>query len=166
MGSTSSAAAAAVLASSTSAREGMIDCTAGGAGSRTKSDHYNRDMGKTVAVIGASSDRRKFGNKALRSFQAQGFTVVPINPNEREVEGHPTYPSVLDYPGTFDMATVYVPAEAGVRVMEDLAKKGVPEIWLNPGADEPAVVARARDLGLKVVQACSIIGIGDTPWRY
>jgi hypothetical protein len=123
-------------------------------------------MGKTVAVIGASSNRRKFGNKALRAFAHQGFTVIPINPNEPEVEGHPTYPTVLDYPGAIDMATVYVPASAGIGVMDDLKKKGVPEVWLNPGADEDAVVERARQLGLNVIQACSIIGIGETPWRY
>ena len=75
-------------------------------------------------------------------------------------------PSVLDVPETIDMATLYVPAEAGLRVLEDLAKKGVKEIWLNPGADEDSVVARAKQLGLNIIQACSIIGIGDSPYRY
>ena len=121
---------------------------------------------KTVAIIGASADRRKFGNKALRAFEKQGFRVLAINPNEAEVEGHKTFASVLDVPDPIDMATVYVPPEAGVRVMDDLAKKGVPEVWLNPGADEDAVVARAKQLGLKTVIACSIIGIGDSPYRY
>jgi predicted CoA-binding protein len=123
-------------------------------------------VSKTVAIVGASSSRAKFGNKALRAFEKQGFRVVAINPNEREVEGHKTYASVLDFPEPIDMATVYVPGSVGVRVMEDLAKKGVPEVWLNPGADDDAVVARARQLGLKTVIACSIIGIGDTPYRY
>jgi predicted CoA-binding protein len=123
-------------------------------------------VAKTVAVIGASSNRRKFGNKALRSFEAQGYTVIPINPNQAEVEGHKAYPTVLDYPGEIDMATVYVPAAAGLRVMDDLKKKAIAEVWLNPGADDAAVVARARELGLNIIQACSIIGIGDTPWRY
>ena len=121
---------------------------------------------KTVAVIGASANRAKFGNKALRAFEKQGFRVIPINPNESEVEGHKTYASVLDVPDPIDMATVYVPASAGVRVMDDLAKKGVPEVWLNPGADEDAVIARAKELGLKTVIACSIIGIGDSPYKY
>ena len=121
---------------------------------------------KTVAVIGASSNRNKFGNKALRSFERQGYRVLAINPNEAEVEGHRTFASVLDVPGTIDMATVYVPASAGVGVMEQLAKKGVNEVWLNPGADDDDVVERGRALGLKVVQACSIIGIGDSPSRY
>jgi uncharacterized protein len=118
---------------------------------------------KTVAVIGASSNRAKYGNKALRAFERQGYRVIPINPNEAEVEGHRTYASVLDVPERIDMATVYVPSDIGVRVLEDVAKKGIPELWLNPGADEPEVVARARELGLNPVVACSILGIGERP---
>ena len=121
---------------------------------------------KVVAVIGASSNRNKFGNKALRAFERRGYTVIPINPNEAEVEGHKTFASVLDFPGTIDMATVYIPASAGVSVMEQLAQKGVGVVWLNPGADDGEVVDRARDLGLNVVQACSIIAIGESPSRY
>jgi hypothetical protein len=123
-------------------------------------------MPRTVAIVGASSDRRKFGNKALRAFANQGYTVFAINPHEREIEGHPAYASVLDVPVALDMATVYVPADAGVRVMEELAAKQVGEVWLNPGADDPEVVERARQLGVKTIQACSIIGIGESPRRY
>jgi uncharacterized protein len=123
-------------------------------------------MPRTVAVIGASSNRRKFGNKALRAFASQGFTVLPINPNEREVEGYRTYPSVLDVPGTIDMATLYVPPHIGLRVIDEIAKKGIEEVWLNPGADGDEVVARARELGINLIRACSITGIGDSPGRY
>ena len=123
-------------------------------------------MSKVVAVIGASSNRHKFGNKALRAFRNHGFTVIAINPNETEVEGQTAYPTVLAYPGRIDMATVYVPPDAGVRVMDDLKQKGIGEVWLNPGADDRSVVQRARQLGLNVVQACSIVGIGDSPSRY
>ena len=121
-------------------------------------------MSKTVAIIGASSNRNKFGNRALRAFERQGFTVLAINPNEREVEGHQTYPTVLAVPGPIDMATVYVPPAVGVLVMEQLAAKGVPEVWLNPGADGDEVLARARELGVKTIQACSILGIGESPY--
>jgi predicted CoA-binding protein len=121
---------------------------------------------KTVAVIGASSNRRKFGNKALRAFANKGFTVIPINPNESEVEGYRSYRSVLDVPDTIDAATVYVPPSVGVKVMEDLAKKGVARVWLNPGADDPQVVRRARELGIEPTLACSIIAIGESPARY
>jgi predicted CoA-binding protein len=121
---------------------------------------------KTVAIIGASSNRAKFGNKALRAFAKQGYTVIPINPTETEVEGHRAYASVMDVPGPIDMATIYVPGPIGVRVMDDLAKKGIPEVWLNPGADDRQVVDRARALGLKTLIHCSIIAIGDSPARY
>jgi predicted CoA-binding protein len=123
-------------------------------------------MSRTVAIIGASSNRHKYGNKALRAFVNQGFTVLAINPNEAEVEGHRTFASVLDVPGPIDMATVYVPPEIGVRVIDDIARKGIPEVWLNPGADGPDVVRRARELGVKTIQACSIFGIGESPGRY
>lgn len=123
-------------------------------------------MVRTVAVIGASKNRDKFGNKALRAFAKRGYSVIPINPNEVDVEGYRTYASVLDVPGPIDLATVYVPPQAGVRVMEELAKKGVGEVWLNPGADGWAVVSRARELGLRTTQHCSIIAIGESPASY
>jgi predicted CoA-binding protein len=121
-------------------------------------------MAKTVAIIGASSDRRKFGNRAMRAFQRQGFIVIPINPNEAEVEGHRTYPTVLDVPGPIDMATFYVPPEIGESVIEQVARKGIAEIWLNPGSESTALLARARALNLKPIVACSIIGIGENPY--
>ncbi len=123
-------------------------------------------MPKTVAVIGASSNRQKFGNKAFRAFRQKGHTVIPVNPNEPEVEGTKTVASVLDIPGEVDMVTVYVPPSVGVRVMDDVAKKGVKELWLNPGADDDAVIARARQLGLEPIVACSIAGIGENPYNY
>ena len=120
-------------------------------------------MTKTVAVVGASSHRGKFGNKALRAFQAQGYHVVPINPNEREVEGLPTFASVLDVPGPIDMATVYVQPEVTKRLLDEFQRKGIPEIWVNPGAEDDQVMAEARRRGMNVIFACSIIGIGRSP---
>jgi predicted CoA-binding protein len=119
-----------------------------------------------VAIIGASADRRKFGNKALRAFRSQGYAAVPIHPTAVEVEGEKAYASVLAYPGDFDEVSVYLGADAGLPVMDEIAQKGIPIVWLNPGADEPQVVARAQALGLKPRVACSILGIGDSPIRY
>jgi uncharacterized protein len=119
-----------------------------------------------VAVIGASSDRSKFGNKAVRAFLHHGDTVVPINPREAEVEGLTAYPSVLDVPGTIDMATFYLPPRLGLAVLDEVVRKGIGEVWFNPGADSPELVAKARDLGLKAIAACSIVAIGESPARY
>lgn len=123
-------------------------------------------MAKTVAVVGASSDRQKFGNKALRAFQAEGHTVIPINPNEAQVEGLQSYASVLDVPGPIDMATVYVQPEIGLRLLAEFEEKGIPEIWINPGAESDALLAEARRRKLNVIAACSIVAIGQSPYSF
>jgi hypothetical protein len=118
---------------------------------------------RTVAVIGASNDRSKFGNKAVRAFRQQGYQVFPINPHERDVEGMRAYATVLDVPDAIGMATFYVPPEIGLQVIEQVASKRIPEVWLNPGAESPALLTRARALGIEPVLACSIIGAGASP---
>jgi uncharacterized protein len=123
-------------------------------------------MAKTVAVVGASSDRSKFGNKAFRAFQAEGYRVVPINPNEPRVEGVATYASVLDVPEAIDMATVYVQPGVTLRLLDEFERKKIPEIWVNPGAEDGAVMAEARRRKLNVIFACSIVGIGRSPYQF
>jgi predicted CoA-binding protein len=123
-------------------------------------------MAKTVAVIGASNDRSKFGNKAFRAFKAQGYTVIPINPNEQQVEGTPAYASVLDVPGTIDMATVYVQPAITARLLPEFEQKQIAEIWVNPGAESDELLADARRRKLNVIAACSIIAIGRSPSEF
>ena len=118
---------------------------------------------KTVAVIGASIDRNKYGNKAVRAFLRQGYRVFPVNPSEPEVEGQPAYKSILDVPGELEKVSVYVRPEVLLKLLPDIAKKGCRELWLNPGTESAAVLAEAERLGLNVIQACSIIGVGLTP---
>ena len=118
---------------------------------------------KTVAVIGASNDRAKFGNKAVRAFRQQGYTVYPVNPKEKEIEGLAAYQSILDVPVRPQMVSVYVPPPVLVNILPDIAAKGCDELWLNPGAESEEVLDEAKRLGLKVVQACSIMGVGMSP---
>lgn len=118
----------------------------------------------TVAVVGASSDRRKFGNKSLRAHALRGYTVYPVNPREEFVEGHRAYASVADLPGEgIDRVTMYLPPALVLTVLEQIAAKQVREVWLNPGTDSPEVSARARELGLNVVRGCSIVDLGMSP---
>jgi|SRR5438876_10370157 len=123
-------------------------------------------MGKVVAVIGASNDRSKFGNRAVRAFLRQGYTVVPINPHENEVEGLRAYKSIRDVPGSIDMASFYVPPDVGLQVIEDVAKKGVAEVWLNPGAESERLIRRAQALHIEPIIACSIVAIGQDPYAF
>ena len=118
---------------------------------------------KSVAVLGASADRAKFGNKAVRAFRQQGWTVYPVNPKETEIEGLPCYKSIAELPARPKMISAYLPPPVLLKVLPDIAAKGCEELWLNPGTESGAVLAEAERLGLNVVQACSILGIGVSP---
>ena len=118
---------------------------------------------KTVAVIGASNDRNKYGNKAARAFAHHGYTVYPVNPNEIEVEGLPAFKSIADVPGRPDTVTVYVPPPRVLKMLPAIAAKGCDELWLNPGTESDEVLAEAERLGLNVIQACSIVAVGMSP---
>jgi predicted CoA-binding protein len=120
---------------------------------------------KTVAVIGASSNREKWGNKAVRAFAQQGYTVYPVNPNEPEVEGHKTYPNIKEVPVRPDTITVYVPPPRLVKILPDIAARGCDELFLNPGTESDEVLAECERLGLNAIQACSIIAVGVAPGR-
>ncbi len=120
----------------------------------------------TVAVVGASTNRRKYGNKAVRAFRNAGYDVYPINLKEGEIEGLKAYRSLDDLPvDQLDSVTIYVPPDAVLGVLDQVASKRPGEVWLNPGTATREVVARAEALGLNAIQECSILGVGERPER-
>ena len=119
-----------------------------------------------VAVIGASNNHEKFGNKAVRSYVAHGHSVYPVNLRETTVEGLTAYRSILDVPVKLDATLVYVPPEVTIRLLPAIAKKGPGALYLNPGSEDDAVVARAAELGLEPLLECAIVAIGDRPSNY
>lgn len=99
----------------------------------------------TVAVIGASRDRAKFGNKSVRAHQRQGYEVFPVNPHADEVEGLPAYPTIADVPvDALDRVSMYVPPEVGVALLEAIRNKNPRELWLNPGSESEELSAEGR----------------------
>lgn len=118
---------------------------------------------KTIAIIGASTDRSKFGNKAVRAFRQQGYEVYPVNPKGETVEGLCAFKSIAEVPVRPQMVSVYLPPPVLLKVLPDIAAKGCDELWLNPGTESDAVLAEAERLKLNVVQACSIVGVGVSP---
>lgn len=117
----------------------------------------------TIAIIGASADRSKFGNKAVRAFARQGYTVYPVNPKEAEIAGLPVFKSISEVPARPDLISVYLPPPVLLKVLPAIAAKGCDEFWLNPGTESDEVLVEAERLGLNVIQACSIVGIGISP---
>jgi predicted CoA-binding protein len=118
---------------------------------------------KTIAIIGASNDRNKFGNKAVRAFRQQGYEVFPVNPKEATVEGLPGFKCIMEVPVRPHKISVYLPPQVLLKVLPEIAAKGCDELWLNPGTESTEVLAEAERLGLNVVQACSIVAVGLSP---
>jgi predicted CoA-binding protein len=121
----------------------------------------------TVAVIGASSDRSKFGNKSVRAHLKLGYRVYPVSLRGGEVEGLTAYTSIDEVPvSPLDRVSLYVPPHVGLTMLEAIAAKGCRELWLNPGAESPELIARAEQLGLNAIQGCSIVDLGVTPGQF
>jgi uncharacterized protein len=119
-----------------------------------------------VAVLGASRDRSKYGNRAVRAYLRQGYTVYPVHPSAPSIEGQPAYRSVLEIPAAeLDRITIYLPPSVSAAILGEVARKPAREVWFNPGADGPEVVRKARELGLNVITGCSIMAIGVSPYK-
>jgi predicted CoA-binding protein len=118
----------------------------------------------TVAILGASADRGKFGNKSVRAHLRQGYEVFPINPKGGQIEGLTVYEHISQVPAPrLDRVSVYLPPSVALLALPDIAAKGCDELWLNPGSDSAEVVAKAEELGLNPIQACSIVDLGISP---
>ena len=117
----------------------------------------------SVAVIGASKDRRKYGNKAVRAYEENGFRVHPVNPGEATIEGLPAYPSIDEVPEPLDYVSLYVPPAVGLKLLPAIAAKKPKELWLNPGSESDELIEAAADLHLRAIVACSIVALGMSP---
>lgn len=118
---------------------------------------------KTVAVVGASYDRAKYGNKAVRAYLADGWTVYPVIRRGDELEGLKAYTSLRDVPQPLNRVTIYLPPKLGLTLLEDIAAVKPDEFYVNPGAESPELLAKAKELGLEPIVACSILAIGQMP---
>lgn len=114
----------------------------------------------TVAILGASADRSKYGNKSLLAHLAKGYDVYPVNPKGGEIEGLPVHRTLADVPVPhLDRISVYLPPAVLLGLLDEIAAKGCDELWLNPGSDSSDVVDRARAIGLEPIVACSIVDL-------
>src|SRR5262245_22861096 len=120
----------------------------------------------TVAILGASADRSKFGNKSVRAHLQQGYAVYPINPKGGHIEGLTVYRSLSALPDDakpLARISVYLPPPVLLGVLSEIADVGCGELFLNPGSDSDEVVNKARELGLDPIVACSIVNLGVHP---
>lgn len=122
---------------------------------------------KKVAIVGASRNRGKFGNKAVRAYLEKGYLVYPIHPTAEEIEGQKAYRSVREIPDRVEWVSFYVPPSVGLKIIEEVAQKeGMTVVYLNPGADSMELIEKGRALGLEMKPICSILAIGANPSEY
>ena len=111
----------------------------------------------TVAVIGASADPDKYGNKSIHAHLDAGYEVYPVTRRGGEIEGLKAFSSVEDIPVSLDRVTLYLPPTLGLEVIDAIARKGTKELFLNPGSESPELIEKAKSLGLSPILACSIV---------
>ena len=120
-------------------------------------------MKQDIIIIGASSKREKYGNKAVRAYQRAGWSVYPVNPNEHEIEGIPCFKRIEDIPKNIITVSLYVPPSIGEQLVESMASKGVKEVYVNPGTESEHLLELLEKNHVKALRVCSIRAVGDDP---
>jgi predicted CoA-binding protein len=107
--------------------------------------------GQRFAVVGASRDRSKFGNRVLRCLLEHGREAIPVHPREGAVEGQACVASLSQLPPGVHGVSIVTPPEVTRRVVDEALALGLRRLWLQPGAEHPEAVARARAAGALVL---------------
>ena len=118
------------------------------------------DNQPTVAILGASRDPAKFGYRSVQSHLRHGYRVFPINPHAQSIAGIKAYPTLDQIPvAKLDRISVYLPPQTGIQLLEQIAAKQPQEVWFNPGSESEDLLAKAEQLGLPVIAACSLVDL-------
>ncbi len=117
---------------------------------------------RAYGVVGASRHRHKYGNKVLRCYQQNGRQAIPVNPQEPEVEGVACVASVLDLPDDVKSISVITPPAVTEQVVQDAIRKGIENVWMQPGAENEASVEACRKAGINVIAdgSCVLVVLG------
>lgn len=117
---------------------------------------------KAYAVIGASTNRQKFGNKVLRCYIQNFKTVYPVNPTEGFIEGLPCLKGVEDLPETVNSISIITPPQITEKIVEQAIKKGIKNIWMQPGAESEKAITNCLQNKVNIIAngACILVELG------
>jgi predicted CoA-binding protein len=111
-----------------------------------------------IAVVGASNVPYKYGNVIVKDLAAKGYTVLPVNPHEKEIAGLPAYPDLASVPGPIHLVDVVTPPGVTRGILEEAARLGLPAVWLQDGSyDDAALAVAARGPYKTVYEACIMV---------
>jgi len=120
-------------------------------------DTLNNDDA-SVAVVGATDNRRKFGSRIYRDLKRKGIRVLPVNPMRETVDGDRAYPSLGDLPETPGIVNFVVPPSRTLRILEEAEGLGYMRVWVQPGAGDAAVVEYLEGHGFEyLVDDCIMV---------
>ena len=111
------------------------------------------------AVVGASNDRAKYGNRIYRTLRAGGYRVYALNRRARLVEGDAAYGSLLDLPEPPTVVNLVVPPREASAVVQQAKAAGAKAVWFQPGAENAAASKWARENGLDVIEDCILVHV-------
>lgn len=113
-------------------------------------------------VVGASTNRHKYGNKVLRCYLQNGRKAIPVNPNEPEVEGVACVTTIGDLPPEVESISMITPPEVTAKLVPLALAQGIKNIWMQPGAEHPDAVKLCREQGVNVIAdgSCVLVVLG------
>ena len=116
----------------------------------------------TFGVVGASTNRQKYGNKVLRCYLQNGRKAIPVNPNEPEIEGIPCAATISGLPPDALSISMITPPDVTAKLVPLALEKGIKNIWMQPGAEHPEAVALCRERGINVIAdgSCVLVVLG------
>jgi predicted CoA-binding protein len=124
---------------------------------------------KTIAVVGASSDRTRAAFGVPRYLQRAGFRIIPVNPRETEVLGEKAYASLADVPDKIDLVAVFRRPQFVPEIVDQAIALGIPAVWLQSGIVHEEAKARAESAGVDfVMDRCLMVehmGLAHQPSR-
>lgn len=116
---------------------------------------------KIWAVIGANNDPDKFGNIIFKRLKSEGYTVYPVNPMYDNVEGDKCYPDLASLPEKPEVLDMVVSPKRGKAFIEEAARLGIKNIWLQPGTYDQELLKLIEEKQLVGLQACVLVALGE-----
>ncbi len=117
---------------------------------------------QAYGVVGASTNRNKFGNKVLRVYLQNNKKVYPVNPNEKEIEGVASVNTVADLPNDVKSISIITPPPVTEKIVDQAIAKGIKNIWMQPGAENIEAVKKAEKHQINVIWGgpCILVTLG------
>lgn len=111
-----------------------------------------------IAIVGATDNPAKYGNRIYRDLKGKGYRVYPVNPTRDTIDGDPAYADLADLPETPDIVNYVVPPPRTLRLLKRAKELGLMRVWVQPGAESADVMAYLNDNGFDyLANACIMV---------